>query len=167
MSKILNIGIVAGLGILLAKLVTWNTAKEMMNFSLSNPRIFSVDLLQGIHFKTEIQIQNPTKTRIKVSKPVITLTTNGKPLASSVPQNKEYSIEPLTTTTIDSIEVILPWSAMGKYVLNILTKYSLIKAAFVKKDLKEFGKLLGIPLEMSYTLYTGAIFYQSPIQKII
>jgi hypothetical protein len=128
--------------------------------------VHSLDL-KGIHFRSEIAVQNPTKTSIKVTKPIITLTTNGKHLASSNPQNKEFAIEPLATSMIDTLEITLPWTAIGTYALNIITKFSLLKAAFVKRDLKQFGSLLGIPLEMSYTLYSGKIFFQSPIQKIL
>lgn len=166
MKNILKVGIITGVGLLLAKIIRWKTSTEMMNFQLSNPRIHSVDL-QGIHFRTEIAVQNPSKIKVRVTKPVITLTTNGKFLANSLPQNKEFTIEPLTTSMIDTIEIILSWTALGSYTINIITKFSQVKAAFVNKDLRKLGSLLGIPLEMSYTLYSGNILIKSQPQKLL
>lgn len=166
MSKILKIGLVAGVGLLLARLMRWKTTTDMLNFDLKEPRVHSVDL-QGIHFRTEIAVHNPTKTKIKVTKPVITLTTNGKFLATSLPQNKEFVFEPLATSMIDTTEITLPWSSLGSYALNIFSKFSQIKAAYLKNDIKLLGSLIGVPLEMSYTLYSGNIFIKSQPQKIL
>lgn len=166
MSKIVKIGIFAGIGLLLAKLIRWKTATDMLNFNLSNPRIHSIDL-KGIHFRTEIAVHNPTKVKVTVTKPIITLTSNGKFLASSSPQNKSFTFQPLATSMIDTTEIILPWTALGSYTLNIISKFSQIKAAFTSKNLKQLGALIGIPIEMSYTLYSGNLFYQSPTQKLL
>ena len=50
-----------------------------------NPRITKVTLT-GLSLATDISIDNPTNTSLKVSKPVVTITTGGKFAASSVPR---------------------------------------------------------------------------------
>jgi len=65
--------------------------------NLSNPCIHKVDL-KGIAFRTEIKIQNPTKNSMNITKPVVTLSSNGKYITSNSPEQKSIVIEPLTTT---------------------------------------------------------------------
>ena len=166
MNKLLKMGIATGLLLGVFKLIKMKTSSEKMVSGLSKPRIHKVDL-KGLTFRTEISIQNPTQTSVTITKPVVTLTTGGKYITSSNPEQKSFTIKPLTTTTIDTIELILPWTALGGYVTGIIAKAPKLIAAFKAKDLKSLASSLGIPLEMKYTLYANGIFFESEPQKIM
>lgn len=166
MNKWLKIGIVGGLVLGTIKLFKMKTVSEKMVSNLSNPRIHKVDL-SGIYFRTEIKIQNPTKNSMTITKPAVTLTTNGKYITSNSPEQKEIIIKPLTTTNIDTIELNIGWTTLAGYVTGIVSKVPSIIAAFKKKDLKGIAAALAIPIEMKYSLYANGLFYESEPQKIM
>ncbi|HEY4785164.1 MAG TPA: hypothetical protein VIH57_03910, partial [Bacteroidales bacterium] len=151
MNKLLKIGIVGGLVFGAVKLFKMKTISNKMVSNLSNPRIHKVDL-KGIAFRTEIKIQNPTQNSMTITKPVVTLSTNGKYITSNNPEQKSYVIKPLATTSIDTIELSLAWSTLAGYVTGIIGKAPQLIAAFKTKDLKAMAAALAIPLEMKYSL---------------
>jgi hypothetical protein len=104
MNKLLGIGIAGGLVFGIIKLFKMKTVSDKMVSNLSNPRIHKIDLT-GIAFRTEIKIQNPTKSSMTITKPIVTLSNNGKYITSNSPEQKNIVIEPLTTTDIDTIEI--------------------------------------------------------------
>ncbi|CAI8194575.1 MAG: Uncharacterised protein [Flavobacteriaceae bacterium] len=71
-----------------------------------NPRITKVTLT-GLSLATDISIDNPTNTSLKVSKPVVTITTGGKFAASSVPSTETFTIAPCTAGSGDQIQSYL------------------------------------------------------------
>jgi LEA14-like dessication related protein len=166
MNKWLKIGIAAGLVLGAIKLFKMKKVSEKMVSNLSNPRIHKVDL-SGIAFRTEIKIQNPTKNSMTITKPAVTLTTNGKYITSNSPEQKTITIKPLTTTDIDTIELNIGWTTLAGYVTGIIPKVPQIVAAFKKKDLKSIATALAIPLEMKYSLYANGIYYESEPEKLM
>ena len=166
MNKLLKIGIAGGLVLGVIKLFKMKKVSDKMVSNLSNPRIHKVDL-SGIAFRTEIKIQNPTKNSMTITKPAVTLTTNGKYITSNSPEQKTITIKPLTTTDIDTIELSIGWTTLAGYITGIIPKVPLLVAAFKSKDLKSIGTTLAIPLEMKYSLYADGIYYESEPEKIM
>jgi len=166
MNKLLGIGIAGGLMFGIIKLFKMKTVSDKMVSNLSNPRIHKVDL-KGIAFRTEIKIQNPTKNSMTITKPVVTLSSNGKYITSNSPEQKNIVIEPLTTTDIDTIEIPITWSTMAGYLTGIIGKAPALIDAFKKKDLKAVATTLAIPLEMKYSLYANGIYYESVPEKLM
>jgi len=164
MNKLLTIGIAGGLVYGVYKLIEMKSTSGKIVSSLSNPRIHKVDL-SGIAFRTEIKIQNPTQSSITVTKPVVTLSTNGNPITNSNPESKTITIKPLATTSLGTIELTLPWTTLLGYASGI--KFKDVVAAFKQKDMKAVGAGLNIPIEMKYSLYANNIFYESAPQKIM
>jgi hypothetical protein len=164
MNKLLTIGIAGGLIYGAYKLIQMKNTSGKIISSLSNPRIHKVDL-SGITIRTEIKIQNPTKSSITVTKPVVTLSTGGNPITNSNPDSKTITIKPLGTTSLGTIELTIPLTTLLGYASGIKIK-DLI-AAFKKKDMKAVGAGLNIPLEVKYSLYANNIYYESAPQKIM
>ena len=104
---------------------------------------------------------------MSITKPAVTLSTNGKYITSNSPEQKNITIQPLATTTIDTIELNIGWTALAGYVTGIITKAPTIIAAFKKKDLNAIATALAIPMEMKYSLYANGLFYESEPQKIM
>ena len=166
MNKWLKIGIAGGLVLGAIKLFKMKAMSESIVSSLSNPRIHKVDL-SGIAFRTEIKIQNPTNNSMNITKPSVTLTTNGKYITSNSPEQKEITIRPLSTTTIDTIELNIGWTTLAGYVAGVILKAPELITAFRKKDLTSIAAALSIPIEMKYSLYANNLFYESDPQKIM
>ena len=166
MNKLLGIGIAGGLVFGIIKLFKMKTVSDKMVSNLSNPRIHKVDL-KGIAFRTEIKIQNPTKNSMTITKPVVTLSSNGKYITSNSPEQKNIVIEPLTTTDIDTIEIPITWTTMAGYLTGIIGKAPALITAFRNKDIKAVAATLAIPLEMKYSLYANGIYYESVPEKLM
>ncbi len=166
MKRWVKIGIAGGLALGAIKLFKMKTISEKVVSNLSNPRVHKVDL-KGIAFRTEIQIQNPTKNSMNITKPVVTITTNGKYITSTSPSQKTFTIQPLTTTAIDTIEIIIGWTTLAGYVTGVVGKIPSILASFKNKDLKSIAASLAIPMEMKFSLYANGIFYESDAEKIM
>ena len=162
MNKLLKIGIFGGLTLGAAWLFKLKTMSNKLISSLSNPRIHKVDL-SGIAFRTEIKLQNPTKNSMTISKPVVTMTSNGSNITSSNPESKSYTIKPLSVTMIDTIELVIPWTSLS----GVLTKIPALITAYKSGQTKSFLKTLAIPLEMNYSLYADGLFYESDPQKLM
>jgi hypothetical protein len=166
MKNIFKLGIVGGLVYGIYTLIGLKRVSDNVVTSLSKPRIHTIDM-RGLVIRTEIDVSNPTKTSVKITKPVITLTTKGKYITSSHPENKEITIKPLADTQIDTIELIVPWTILAGYIIGIIGKIPLILAAFKTKDMTAVGTALSIPLEMKYSLYANGLSYQSESEKIL
>ena len=166
MNKLLKIGMAGGLVFGIVKLLKMKRVSDKMVSNLSNPRVHKVDLT-GIVFRTEINIQNPTKDSMTITKPVVTLTTKGKYVSSNSPEQKTFTIQPLTTTTIDTIEIPIGWKTLSGYVSGILGKIPEFITAFKNKDKTALAKALAIPLEMKYSLYANGIYYESETEKLM
>jgi len=166
MNTIIKIGIAGGIAYGLYELYEMKNVSEKVVTSLSNPRIHKVDL-RGLVLRTEINIDNPTKGSVTITKPIITLTSKGKYISSTHPEDKKITIKPLATSQIDTIEIVIPWTILVGYVVGIISKVPAIIAAFTAKDLSAFGEALAIPLEMKYSLYSNGLYYESEAEKII
>jgi len=166
MKTIFKIGILSVIALGTYKLLGMKKISEKVVTSLSNPRVHAIDM-RGLVVRTEINVANPTRSTMNITKPVITLTTNGKYIASSRPENKVFKILPLAETKIDTIEVAVPWTILVGYVGGLLAKIPQIIAAFKTKDMNAVGEALSIPLEMQYSLYANGLSYESEPEKIL
>lgn len=162
--KIAGIGllVIGALGI--AKIIKMKKIGDNVITKLVNPRVHKVDT-KGISFRTEITLQNPTNSTMKITKPVVYLSTNGTQITNSNIENKVIEIKALQNTNIDTIELQLSWIQLIPFVSTIVTNIpSIIQAVKNKTSITE---ALGIPLEMNYTLYANNLFIKSEPTKLI
>lgn len=166
MNKVVGIALGAGLVYGIVRLLRMQNVSEVANARLVNPRIHSVTLV-GISFRTEVEINNPSRDSVKLTKPVVTLTSKGKMLTQSDAEDQIITIKPLGLTKIDTIELELDWFTLKGLVANIIKNVPKVIAAWKAGDKKNLITLLGVPLEMNFTTYVNGIFYQSPSEKLI
>lgn len=150
----------------LTKLLGMKNISEKVVTNLVNPRIHKIDGT-GLYFRTEIEINNPTKSSMKITKPVVYLTTKESPLTTSQSEDKTFEIKALQKTNIDTIELHLTWTQLLPFGLSIVKNFSKILSAMKNGSTSELSTALGIPLEMKYSLYANGIFYESKPEKII
>jgi len=165
MNKLLAIGLVGGLLYLSSRIVGLKRISDKSVVRTLNPRIHKADI-NGLIIQADIALDNPTNTAIKVTKPVITVTTNGKYLASSVPQARQFTIAPQTQTSLEVAEISIPWMSLTGYIGSLFTKIPGLIASY-----RANGKLnlssLAIPMEYKYSTYINDVFYESPAEKIV
>lgn len=92
MNKLVGIGLIGAGAFGLIQLLRMKNVSDSISTRLVNPRIHKISLT-GMSFRTEVSINNPTRDSITITKPVVTLTTNGKLLTQSASENKIIVIE--------------------------------------------------------------------------
>jgi len=166
MNKVVGIALGAGLVYGLVRLLKMQNVSDMSTMKMFNPRIHSINL-GGLNFRTEVEVNNPSRDSIRITKPVVTLTSKNKFLTQSDAENKEIIIQPLAVTKIDTIELELSWSTLAGLIKNIVTKIPAVITAWKSGNKKNLVAQLGVPMEMYFTTYVNGLFYQSPSEKLI
>lgn len=166
MNKVLGIAIGAGLVYGMVRLLKMQNVSDVSTMKMVNPRIHSINL-GGLTFRTEVEVNNPSRDSIRITKPVVTLTSKNKFLTQSDAENKEIVIQPLAVTKIDTIELELTWSILAGLIKNIVTKIPAVITAWKSGNKKNLVAQLGVPMEMYFTTYVNGLFYQSPSEKLI
>ncbi|KAB2915642.1 MAG: hypothetical protein F9K23_10305 [Bacteroidetes bacterium] len=166
MNKVLGIAIGAGLFYGMVRLLKMQNVSDVSTMKMVNPRIHSINL-GGLTFRTEVEVNNPSRDSIRITKPVVTLTSKNKFLTQSDAENKEIVIQPLAVTKIDTIELELSWSILAGLIKNIVTKIPAVITAWKSGNKKNLVAQLGVPMEMYFTTYVNGLFYQSPSEKLI
>jgi hypothetical protein len=129
MNKVVGIALGAGLVYGLVRLLKMQNVSDMSTMKMVNPRIHSINL-GGLNFRTEVEVNNPSRDSIRITKPVVTLTSKNKFLTQSDAENKEIIIQPLAVTKIDTIELELSWSTLAGLIKNIVTKIPAVITAW-------------------------------------
>lgn len=166
MNKVLGIAIGAGLVYGMVRLLKMQNVSDVSTMKMVNPRIHSINL-GGLTFRTEVEVNNPSRDSIRITKPVVTLTSKNKFLTQSDAENKEIVIQPLAVTKIDTIELELSWSILAGLIKNIVTKIPAVITAWKSGNKKNLVAQLGVPMEMYFTTYVNGLFYQSSSEKLI
>ena len=166
MNKVLGIAIGAGLVYGMVRLLKMQNVSDVSTMKMVNPRIHSINL-GGLTFRTEVEVNNPSRDSIRITKPVVTLTSKNKFLTQSDAENKEIVIQPLAVTKIDTIELELSWSILAGLIKNIVTKIPAVITAWKSGNKKNLVAQLGVPMDMYFTTYVNGLFYQSPSEKLI
>lgn len=166
MNKLVGITLGAAAVYGIVRLLKMQNVSDQTNISLVNPRVHSINL-GGLTFRTEIAINNPSKDSVTITKPVVSVRSNGKLLSQSNAENKEIIIKPLGVTQIDTIELQIGWMTLSGLISNIISKVPAVITAFKSGNKKNLVSQLGIPMEMSFTTYVNGLFYQSEPSKLI
>jgi len=166
MNKVLGIALAGAALYGLVRILRMQNVSDLTTLSLVNPRVHQVTLA-GLFLRTEVAVNNTSQDSVKVTKPVVTLTSKGKFLTQSVAENKTIEILPLSVTQIDTIEIVMNWSILTSLVSNLLQRIPAVVASFKKGNSRNLLTQLGVPLEMYFTTYVNGLFYQSPPTKIL
>lgn len=165
MKNLLAIGILGGLLFYGSRIFGAKRISDKSVVRTLKPRVYKVDA-SGITLRADVAVDNPTNTTITVTKPTITLSTEGKYLASSVPQNKIFTIQPLSQTSLETTEIFIPWITLSGYLSSIVSRIPTLVNTY-----RATGKLgleaLAIPLEYKYATYVNDLFYESDPIRVV
>ncbi len=166
MNKVVGIALGAGLVYGLVKLLKMQNVSDISTLKMVNPRIHAINL-GGLTFRTEVEINNPSRDTIRITKPVVTLTSKNNYFTQSNAENKEIIIQPLGVTKIDTIELSLSWTILAGLINNLISKIPAVITAWKSGNKKNLVAQLGVPMEMYFSTYVNGLFYQSPSEKLI
>jgi len=159
MKDVLTLGIIGGLLFFGYRLFSAKRLGDKSVVRTVRPRIHKINA-NGLYLRMELEVDNPTNVQVTVTKPVIHLYTKGQLLASTTPGSKVYTIEPMATTQLDSVEFHLPLLELGRYLGTLpgrIKELMEIRRREGSLDLK----VLGIPMEYSYSIYVNDLRFES------
>ncbi|MBU0487427.1 MAG: hypothetical protein KKD31_05690 [Bacteroidetes bacterium] len=164
MKIVLAAGAVIGGSKLLAAVKAKNVTDEM-NINLVNPRIHKIDanpLTGGIEIRTQVQLQNPTKGKLAITQPFVQILHKGSSIVSSSVQNKQYTVQPLSELTLDTISMKIGWMKLIELITSaeygVPKEYSLLnKVTWFIANYKTV--LAKMKLDMKYSTYANGLFY--------
>ncbi len=157
--------ILAGVAVYLSRFLSARELSDQSIVRTLQPKIQKVDG-EGITVSTELVVDNPTNRSLTLTKPVVRLSSAGQFIASSRPEGKLIQIEPLTRTSLERVEITLPWQALGNYASGLLLRIPGWIAQFQSTGGLNLQSL-AIPLEYSYSTYiNGAYIESTPIQLV-
>lgn len=163
--------IVVGLAFFgIRRLLEYKTLSENVSARILKPRIHKIDL-SGIDIAADIALNNPTKFTANVSRPVVTLFTGGRVLATSKADSKTYKVAGQQESSIGTLMLHMDWTTLIPVVgISLITKLYATISTWIKNgtkpDLPALGKALAIPLEMQTSLYVDSLFIKTPVTKI-
>ncbi|OYU82639.1 MAG: hypothetical protein CFE24_14955 [Flavobacterium sp. BFFFF2] len=166
MNKVIGIAIAGTIAYGIIKLLKMQQVSDSTTLSLVNPRLHQISL-NGISFRTEVSINNTSKDSVTITKPVVFVSSGGKPIAQSNAENKLIVIQPLNQTKIDTIELQIGWPIMASLGSSLISKIPTLVSIFRSGNLNNIASQLGIPIEMSFTTYVNGLYYKSEVKKII
>jgi hypothetical protein len=166
MNKLVGITLGAATAYGIVRFLQMQNVSDKTNITLVNPRVHDVNF-GGLFVRTEVQVNNQTINSVRITKPVVSLKTNGVLLSQSNAENILIFIKPLGVTNIDTIELRIGWMSLVGIVVNIVSKIPAIIKAFRERNMKDMAEKLGIPIHMSFSTYVNGLFYQSEPTKII
>ncbi len=166
MNKLIGITLGAAAIYGMVRLLKMQNVSDQTNILMVNPRVHAINL-NGLIFRTEVAVNNPSRDTVTITKPVVSVKSNGKLLAQSNAENKEIIIKPLGVTQIETIELQINWMTLSGLITNIISKVPTVIAAFKTGNKKYLLTQLGIPIEMSFTTYVNGLFYRSVPNKIL
>jgi hypothetical protein len=161
MRNIFGIAALAAAAIWISKMLGAKQMSDASVIRIQRPRLGKASL-SGLSVIVDVAVDNPTNKSVVFTTPVVTLSTQGQYLASTVPDRRSFRIEPLSQSKIDAIGLIIPWSVLAKYAGTVITR--------LQKAQPEDGltlDVLAIPLEVRYTTYLNGILYESQPEKIL
>lgn len=164
MNKLITIGVVGIAAYGIFSVLRMKNVADEMQASIANPRIHKIDW-SGLVLKVDALISNPTKDSMSITKPVVTLTSNGKTVATTKPENALVQIKPLAQSKIEGIELNVGWTTLIPFISGIIGKIPTIINSIKNKTLS-IGKLLDIPLEMTISTYADNLFIKSTPTKL-
>ena len=121
MKNVLSLGIIGSLVYLISRASGAQRISDRSVVRTLNTRISKITL-QGITVATDIAVDNPTNTAVRVTKPVVTVTTSGTYIASSIPSRTVFTIAPLSQTSLGTTEIDLNWSSLTPYISGLVAQ---------------------------------------------
>jgi hypothetical protein len=166
MNKVVGVALAGVAFYGLIRLLKMRTVSDLASFTLINPRVHNISLA-GITLRTEVAVNNASRDSVKITKPVVVLTSQGRFISQSIAENKIFEIRPLAITNIDTIEIVVSLKILESLLKNVITKLPQLVASLKQGNSKNLISQLGIPMEMYFTTYVNGLFYQSEPTKII
>lgn len=168
MNKLLTIGILAGGGILAYRAFQLNALAGNITTRMTGVRVHQLNL-SGLTIAVGVAINNPTRSTVAISKPVVVLTSKGQYIGESDAEGRVFNVAAQKVSTIGEILIKIPLtSAMTIFKgINLTGLFAAFNGQSLDKAAQTALSQIKVPIEAQISFYADSLFVKLPPARVI
>jgi len=168
MNKLITLGILAGGGLLAYRAFQLNAMAGNITTRISGVKVQSLNL-SGLTIAIGIAVNNPTKTAVTISKPVVVLTSNGKYVGESDAEGKVFKVAAQRVSSIGDIAIKIPLtSAMTLFKgINLTGLFAAFQGQSLQTAAQAAISQIKVPIEAQISFYADSLFVKLPATRVL
>ncbi len=168
MSKLLTIGLLAGGGFLAYRAFQLNALAGNISTRITAVRVHQLNL-SGLTIAIGVAVNNPTRSTVTISKPVVILTSNGQYVGESDAEGKSFTIGAQKVSSIGDILIKIPLaSTMTLFKgINLTGLFAAFKGQSLVAAAQSAISQIKVPIEAQISLYADSLFVKLPATRVL
>lgn len=168
MNNALTFGIIAAGGILAYRAFQLNALAGNITTRLTSIRVHSLNF-SGLTMAVGIAINNPTKSQVTISKPVVLLTSNSQYVGESDADGKTFTVAPQKLSSIGEILIKIPLtSAMTLFKgINLTSLFAAFQGQPLQAAAQSAIAQIKMPIEAQISFYADSLFVKLPATRVL
>ena len=168
MNKLLTIGILAGGGILAYRAFQLNALAGNISTRITGVRVHQLNL-SALTIAVGVAINNPTRSTVTISKPVVILTSNGQYVGESDADAKAFKVAAQKVSSIGDILIKIPLtSALTVFKsINLTALFAAFKGQNLQAAAQSAISQIKVPIEAQISFYADSLFVKLPAARVI
>ena len=168
MKQLITLGILAGGGFLAYRAFQLNALAGNITTRISGVKVKSLNL-SGLTIAIGVAINNPTKSTVTISKPVVVLTSTGKYVGESDAEGRVFKVAAQKVSSIGDIEIKIPLtSAMTLFKgINLTGLFAAFQGQSLQTAAQAAISQIKVPLESQVSFYADSLFVKLPATRVL
>ncbi len=168
MNKLLTISILAGGGLLAYRALQLNALAGNITTRITGARVHSLSF-SGLTMAIGVAVNNPTKTTVKITKPMVVLTSNGQYVGESDADGKAFTVAAQKVSSIGEIFINIPLiSAMALFKgINLTALFAAFKGQSLQAAAQSAMAQIKVPIEAQVSFYADSLFVKLPATRVL
>lgn len=168
MSKLLTIGLLAGGGLLAYRAFQLNALAANITTRITGLRVHQLNF-SGLTMAVGVAINNPTNSTVKITKPVVILTSNSQYAGESDADGKAFTVAAQKVSSIGEIFIKIPiTSAMTLFKgINLTALFAAFQGQSLQAAAQSAMSQIKMPIEAQISFYADSLFIKLPQTRIL
>jgi hypothetical protein len=168
MNKLLTIGILAGGGLLAYRAFQLNALAGNITTRITGVRVHQLNM-SGLTIAVGVAINNPTKSTVTISKPVVILTSNSQYIGESDAEGQVFKVAAQKVSSIGDILIKIPLtSAMTIFKgINLSGLFAAFGGQSLQAAAQSAMSQIKVPVEAQISFYADTLFVKLPPTKVL
>lgn len=168
MNKLLTLGILAGGGLLAYRAFQLNSLAGNITTRITGVRVHQLSL-SGLTIAVGVAINNPTKSTVTISKPVVILTSNSKYIGESDAEGQVFKVAAQKVSSIGDILIKIPLtSAMTIFKgINLTGLFAAFQGQSLQTAAQAAISQIKVPVEAQISFYADSLFVKLPATRVL
>jgi len=168
MNKLLTIGLLAGGGLLAYRAFQLNALAGNISTRITSVRVHQLNR-SGLSIAISVAISNPTRSSVKISKPVVVLTSNSQYVGESDADAKTFTVAAQKVSSIGDILIKIPLtSAMTLFKgINLTGLFAAFQGQSLLTAAQAAITQIKVPIEAQISFYADSLFVKLPPARVL